>query len=588
MAPQEVTHKEQLFKFGIGHTRGVKIEVLMSTAGQHIETDWVSAPRQIRGQDQLGCQAPCELTYSQLLPGITNVTDRARYFSFYPWVTWSLDKLFSAVTEDRYVELYRRADCLYTLIAAQESKTSGNVRQAEAMIGRLRLLPALDRLTSGTPLRLSDYATQEESDERYFKNRMGGLGQYYVGSLAELGVCAKAPSGPWIKYTEEFGKVLATSFDATLPSNDFWAAVESDVITIKDLVALKAFSPHLLIDGSEEQNLLLDMFFVRNRYSESVGSLKGLQRRHTLALILHLADSLSASDEIWLSEWTFRPIVYSGAISSSAAWELPSSLLETRKLWSIYERNDLLSSACLIVFAASLRQLRREASDDFTHYESVEGFSEHYAANPDFMAALETLSANTFGALVENVTKEGPLLAHWKDPMHEFSLEDQLVADWYAQKKSSHDLIANAILLLASLAARQTDFPTAYGNLLIQADELETYPINLVSFHKRAAGWASTPLDLVAKDLIAWCLNTHLTVALRKLWQTRTSSFHIRPAENGLQVIGDIPPPTRTLPRIRQSLRILEDLGALEEHATDRGRLLLTPLGQALLEEALV
>jgi len=44
----------------------------------------------------------------------------------------------------------------------------------------------------GTPLRLSDYATQEDSGERYFKNRMGGLGQYYVGSLAELGLCAKA------------------------------------------------------------------------------------------------------------------------------------------------------------------------------------------------------------------------------------------------------------------------------------------------------------------------------------------------------------------------------------------------------------
>ena len=149
----------------------------MPNSTTQIETDWVSAPRSIRGQDQLGCQAPCELTYSQLLPGITNVTDRARYFSFYPWVAWSLDKRFPTISEERYVELYRRADCLYTLIAAQESKISENVRQAEAMIGRLRLLPALDRLTSGTPLRLSDYATQEESEERYFKNRMGGLGQ---------------------------------------------------------------------------------------------------------------------------------------------------------------------------------------------------------------------------------------------------------------------------------------------------------------------------------------------------------------------------------------------------------------------------
>src|SRR6185503_5636107 len=143
------------------------------------------------------------------------------------------------LSEGRYVELYRRADCLYTLIAAQESKASENVRQAEAMIGRLRLLPALERLTNGTALRLSDYATQDESEERYFKNRMGGLGQYYVGPLAELGICAKAPSGPWVRYTEEFGEVLADTIEAALPSEAFWAAVERDVITVEDLIALK-------------------------------------------------------------------------------------------------------------------------------------------------------------------------------------------------------------------------------------------------------------------------------------------------------------------------------------------------------------
>src|SRR5579863_2132520 len=102
---------------------------------------WVEPATPIRGLDHLGVQAPCIALYAQLLPGITNVTDRARYFSFYPWVAWSLDKRFPTISEGRYVELYRRADCLYTLIAAQESKISESVRQAEAMIGRLRLLP---------------------------------------------------------------------------------------------------------------------------------------------------------------------------------------------------------------------------------------------------------------------------------------------------------------------------------------------------------------------------------------------------------------------------------------------------------------
>ena len=44
---------------------------------------WVRPPEPIRGLDHLGVQAPCIALYGQLLPVITNVTDRARYYSFH-------------------------------------------------------------------------------------------------------------------------------------------------------------------------------------------------------------------------------------------------------------------------------------------------------------------------------------------------------------------------------------------------------------------------------------------------------------------------------------------------------------------------
>jgi len=52
----------------------------------------VKPPTAIGGLDHLGTQAPCVLIYSQLLPGITNVTDRARYYSLYPWLVWSFEQ----------------------------------------------------------------------------------------------------------------------------------------------------------------------------------------------------------------------------------------------------------------------------------------------------------------------------------------------------------------------------------------------------------------------------------------------------------------------------------------------------------------
>ena len=57
-----------------------------------IETGWGSPPQSIGGLDHLGTQALCVLIYAQLLPGIINVTDRARYYSLYLWVIWSFDQ----------------------------------------------------------------------------------------------------------------------------------------------------------------------------------------------------------------------------------------------------------------------------------------------------------------------------------------------------------------------------------------------------------------------------------------------------------------------------------------------------------------
>ena len=86
-----------------------------------IDTNWISPPQSIGGRDHLGTQAPCVLIYSQLLPGITNVTDRARYYSFYPWLIWSFDQRYPK-DEMKFVEFFRRADCLFTLISERHAR----------------------------------------------------------------------------------------------------------------------------------------------------------------------------------------------------------------------------------------------------------------------------------------------------------------------------------------------------------------------------------------------------------------------------------------------------------------------------------
>jgi len=89
-----------------------------------IQTGWVKPPKQIGGLDHLSVQAPCINLYGKLLPGITNVTDRARYYSFYPWIVWALERK-GLTYNDAFIDLYRKADCLFTLIAGRHAHVTG-------------------------------------------------------------------------------------------------------------------------------------------------------------------------------------------------------------------------------------------------------------------------------------------------------------------------------------------------------------------------------------------------------------------------------------------------------------------------------
>lgn len=116
-----------------------------------VTTNWVKPPTAIGGLDHLGTQGPCLAIYAQLLPGITNVTDRARYYSLYPWLVWSFDQRFPTADANTFVEYFRRADCLFTLISERHSRQTDHdaERHGIAMVGRIQLLQALDRLERG-------------------------------------------------------------------------------------------------------------------------------------------------------------------------------------------------------------------------------------------------------------------------------------------------------------------------------------------------------------------------------------------------------------------------------------------------------
>jgi len=539
-----------------------------------IDTAWVAPPNVIGGLDHIGTQGPCILIYSQLLPGITNVTDRARYYSFYPWLVWSFNTRHPGADFERFVELYRRADCLFTLIAERHARVDVGTdpeQHGPAMVGRQQLTPAVTLLAAGQKIRLSSYATREEVSVRYFANRLGGLNQYYAGTLYQLGILSNA-SRPWFRFTHDRGEPLAQAFDEGVPGVLFWSILEGDTVTADNLDALSSFCPCAMCAAETEHRWLVDLFFDRQGwYAES-----GVQRRKSLALILDLVQSLRDADSEDLDGGVFRAAVYAGTLPGGTPWLPPATLGHTLQGWKYYVRNDILSVVMQSAFSLALAAL--EGGGDIP--ESIESFAGALVARAEVRRSIAALRTPTFGDLCRRVQREGPALEELDDESHELAWVSALVAPQdltHLQPK----FLASILRVLALLHVRDAGDLPPYGALAIDAASLDDSPINLASFRARCHAWQDCPLDYVARDLLAWCLETHLRVALRKLRSTGAATFRVHPSERGLERTGDNPAPAQTNPRFRQATRILRDIGALTR-SVGEGPLELTELGGEL------
>jgi len=515
-----------------------------------------------------------------LLPGITNVTDRARYYSLYPWFIWAFDKRYKDADAAKFEQLFRRADCLLTWVAERHSQcTDGNTaKHAIAMAGRQKLVPALAELHGNKTLRISDYATREPNDRRYFKNRLGGLGQYYIGTLVhELRILDIGERG-WITYTRERGQPMAEAVDSYVGGDKFFAALEKDRVSGPVLDELERFCFCHLPHSTAEHALLTDLLFERAGINEAGG-----QRRLTLALALAMVDaaSTSQSDPVTLDD--FQKAAYGRSFGSGRRWEISPHLESTARAWALYVRNDLLSIAAQAVFAVGLKQLDEPGLQMRTGRE----FEEWVASSAVVKRTARQFKAKSFGEALRAFQKTLAPVDEWDAPMHEWSFS-RSVLDAFTRRPDAHSdsvVLADSLRLIMALTARTTT-EDAYAASPFARGFLDSYPINLHTFARLASSeWPKLSIPhLLGWLMNRWGVETHLSVALRKLRNNPQATFRVRPTEAGLRAVPDIPPPTRTNPRMKQGLQMLRDLDAITE-TNDGSR--LTDFGKRMLREVI-
>lgn len=526
---------------------------------------WIRPAEPIRGLDHLGVQAPCIALYGQLLPGITNVTDRARYYSFHPWLLWSFERRYTDRSVEMLRRVLRRAECLFALIAIRHARVAGDddALHGKGMVGRDKLL----RINDQGSFSLEDYAAIE-GPNRYFKNKLGGLGQYYFGPLRDLRILDHHKDAGYPGYDRVRGRALAEAIERTVPSNVFFQVLEQSTVSWEELDELAPFCPCQLAHNGVEHQLLLDLFLSR---ADPFQDEDGVTRRASLALFLDLLTRLTRDDEIALED-ALRASAYSGALPNGSFWTVAKPLERVLRGWGTYQRNELLSIALQGLFAAVLRGIERDENHSITQAR---------AAGDIAVRLLESLGADLdlpLEDLIARVRSELPALVEWQREDHEIQCAWRLYQLDLDDDRALEAVAEESVKVLLALLARGVDeYP--YADFDLDPTYFDPSEIHLLSLrHATRNEWKGLTVEEWVRWLSTqWGVSRHLRVALRKLRGDRRDTFRIRPLEGELRVV-ETPQPVFTQPRVSKAVQILRDLGLVgyigdEMTLTDHGHI---------------
>ena len=121
-----------------------------------------------------------EQVFTMLLPGLNNITERIRYYSFYCWFFGWYAKEIGSKNPKELNKYIRRAEYLLALIAAK-SNTSGIAGITEAT-KNYNVNTVQFSLEEGTG------EHKENFENTYWKNARGVFGTNYVNSLKLIGL----------------------------------------------------------------------------------------------------------------------------------------------------------------------------------------------------------------------------------------------------------------------------------------------------------------------------------------------------------------------------------------------------------------
>lgn len=315
----------------------------------------------IVGQDPLGLLNTGGKTFDLLLPGLNNVTDRIRYYSFYCWFFHCYAKFIGKPSKKEQFDHLRRAEFILSLLAAKNG--------VQGIGGITKALELYNTTQQTFDLTIGTGEHKQPKDGTYWKNPRGIFGQNYVSSLRQLNLIREFDNNSEFFIRTEFdiddkisGHQLAVAFEENLGTDIallFVDVMKKGVISQEELEAFtEPFNMLKIPTGTNEHKLIWQLITGNDEPKQDKST---LFRKRTIQLLL---ETVTLFDDTFFDyRLTFDAYHSKGKIEEEYD--------ETFSLWYFYQLEQfwhMASTGSLTVF---LKLLNSESHGNWIDEETL-------------------------------------------------------------------------------------------------------------------------------------------------------------------------------------------------------------------------
>jgi len=542
---------------------------------------WIESILEVTGLDPLGVQAISIRIYGYLLPGISNVTNRLRYYSFLCWVLYNYTKKGGSNNLDDWRMYIRKAEFLFSLISDVHHI---NEQGSSSTVGSDTSTPLIKKYDLDV-IDLTKYTQYEDSPDRYFQNKGGGFAQYYKGPMENLKLVIKG--GPLrvqlaenVKTTGErrFGVKAALVFSKNRYIELFHNCITKGKVTRNELSSMaESLCACQIINNTEEYDLLVNLLFDADKeYGRS-----GSRRRKTFYLILKfLKDTKSHG----LSIEEYRNICMYRHYHNGQSLNISHHYDDVLSIWHIYQMHEYFCYALqslLYVFERMIDEYQGSFDDiaELIKGEIQRGMSASLPSDLKSFSDVRFDAGTKLDAFINSIAFSNKSDSDWySNTISEYYLKHEI--DKFIEAKNLTAIFCLAYILLVKIHLKTNvskDFYN-YGENL----NFRIYSSNIITLNKMI----ETTNDLWAfiRQVLRECVvDRHTIVALRKFRYEKKSTLRYSIEKNVYvrtnKLKYDVP--VFTNPRLQQAFRFLEDLGMAEK--MDNKKYIITSAGKQFL-----